>query len=113
MKFLIVFICLALLCSCAGEADAQASKSTVLNYDYMKAIWFSQYDLFPIYTDGGAQREKNDFENRINGVLDNIISLGMNTIIVQVRPFADSMYPSEIYPVSYCVAGDYGRGISS
>ena len=108
MKFLIVFICLALLCSCTGEVYIQTSKDTVLNYDYMKAIWLSQYDLLEIYTDGGAQREKKDFEKRINNVLDNVVSLGMNTVIVQVRPFADSMYPSEVYPMSYCVVGEYG-----
>ena len=114
MKFILILICLALLCSCSGfsenkEEDIPASKHTVLNYDYMKAVWLSQYDLFEIYTNNGEQREKNDFEKRIVSVLDNVVSLGMNTIIVQVRPFGDSMYPSEFYPLSSFVVGEYGN----
>lgn len=114
MKLLLIFLCLALLCSCNGYVDESmpAAENTMINYDYMKAIWLSQYDLFEIYTDGGKQREKRDFEKRMENVLDNVISLGMNTIIVQVRPFADSMYPSEYYPVSYCVVGEYGNEAS-
>ena len=41
-------------------------------------------------------------------MMSNLVSLGINTVIVQVRPFGDSMYPSEYYPVSSFVTGEYG-----
>lgn len=73
-----------------------------------KAIWLSQYDMNPIYTDGGVQREKVDFTRRAGQLMDRIRSLGINTVILQVRPNGDSMYPSQYYPVSKYVVGSYG-----
>ena len=76
-----------------------------------KAIWLSQFDLTQMYTAGGVQRKESDFRSRMIIVLDNVVNDGFNTVIVQLRPYADSMYPSEIYPPSrYCVgsyAGDF------
>lgn len=72
-----------------------------------KAIWLSQFDLQPIYTAGNAQRAEADFRNRMVKVLDNVVSDGFNTVVVQLRPYADSMYPSEIYPPSKYSMGSY------
>ena len=93
-----------------GEDAAVSLTYKTLNYDNMKAIWLSQYDMQSVYTENARQRERWDFSARIDKILDNIVSLGMNTVIVQVRPFADSMYPSEYYPMSYFVVGEYGNG---
>lgn len=86
-------------------------KYIATNYENVKAMWLSQYDLLPVYTSRGAQRERGDFEEKISLVLDNIADMGINTIFVQVRPFGDSFYPSEIYPISSYVSGEYGRDI--
>ena len=76
-----------------------------------KAIWLSQFDLQSIYTAGSSQRSEADFRSRMEKVLDNVVSDGFNTVVLQLRPNADSMYPSEVYPPSrYCVgsyAGDF------
>lgn len=87
-----------------GSEEVSAS----VKNKYMKAMWLSQYDMKDVYTDGGVQREKNDFSDRVGKIIDNMVSIGINTVIVQVRPFADSMYPSEIYPMSPFVVGAYG-----
>ncbi len=79
-----------------------------LNYDYMKAVWLTQFDLLPIYRNGDKQREKSDFTEKMKTVLDNLKNDGYNTILVQVRPNADSFYPSEYYPISYYISGQYG-----
>ena len=89
-------------------AEVSLTYKTV-NYDNMKAIWLSQFDMQSIYTESGRQREREDFLLKIEAVLDNIVSLGMNTVIVQVRPYADSMYPSELYPASAFVTGEHGK----
>ena len=74
-----------------------------------KAIWLTQYDLWDVYLDDGNQRDQEDFTARMGGILDNICAQGFNTVILQVRPNADSMYPSEYYPMSKYVVGEYGR----
>ena len=42
-------------------------------------------------------------------MLDRVVETGINTVIVQVRPYMDSMYPSEFYPMSKYVVGNYGE----
>ncbi len=81
----------------------------VLNYSDMKAMWLSQYDLNGIYCADSKQRDEQSFKKMIIKTLENVKSVGMNTIIVQVRPNADSMYPSEYYPMSAYVVGSYGK----
>ena len=85
---------------------------TALNYDDMKCIWLSQFDLSKIYCENGAQRDEESFRSLMATVLDNVKQDGMNTVILQLRPNADSMYPSEIYPPSAYVVGSYGKNFS-
>ncbi len=77
-----------------------------------KAIWLSQFDLQPIYTDGNKQRAEADFRNRMVQVLDNVVTDGFNTVVLQLRPYADSMYPSEVYPPSKYSMGSYAGEFS-
>ncbi len=88
-----------------GEADT----GNVIQYENMKAMWLSQFDLTAIYLDGGSQREQGDFTDRMAQVLDNVCGQGFNTVFLQVRPNADSMYPSAYYPMSAYVTGLLGR----
>ena len=77
-----------------------------------KAIWLSQFDLTNMYVSNGTQRAENDFRTRISKVLDNVKADGYNTIIVQVRPYADSMYPSDVYPPSRYTVGNYANSFT-
>ena len=45
------------------------NKRRVLNYEDMKAMWLSQFDLQNIYSSGSTQRSKDDFTQRIKQVL--------------------------------------------
>ena len=80
-----------------------------INYDKVKAMWLSQFDLSGVYTSGSSQRAEGSFRTLMTTILDNCVNLGMNTIIVQVRPNGDSMYPSEYYTMSKYVVGSYGK----
>ncbi len=81
----------------------------VLNYDDMKAVWMSQFDLNAIYTNDGSQRGESDYRSRIIRVIENMQKCGFNTLIVQTRPYADSFYPSNICPPSKYVTGSYKK----
>ncbi len=77
--------------------------------EYVKAVWLSQYDLMNVYTENGGQRSKDSYVALIGRVLSNVAREGYNTVIVQVRPFGDSVYPSEIYPPSRYASGSYSK----
>lgn len=73
----------------------------------VKAMWLSQFDLTSIYTNGGSQRAEGDFRARIRAILQNLVDDGFNTVFLQVRPNADSFYPSAYYPPSKYAVGSY------
>ena len=75
----------------------------------MKAMWLTQFDLTDIYRAGDRQRPKEAFTQKVETILENITAMGFNTVFLQLRPNADSMYPSDYYPMSAYVTGVYGR----
>ncbi len=93
----------------AEESFYKRKDYEALNYPEMKAMWLSQYDLNPVYTDGGSQRSEKSYRALLKTVLNNVRGMGLNTVIVQLRPNADSIYPSEIAPPSVYSAGAYGK----
>ncbi|MBQ1965428.1 MAG: Ig-like domain-containing protein, partial [Clostridia bacterium] len=44
----------------------------------------------------------------IDGVMDNIVQMGLNTVYFQVRPCGDALYPSDLYPSSAYVVKKQG-----
>ncbi len=82
--------------------------ASALQYVDIKAMWLSQFDLWEVYRDGDQQREVGDFTARMAHILDKIQAMGFNTVFYQIRPNADSMYPSEHFPMSAYVAGQPG-----
>lgn len=75
----------------------------------VKAMWLSQYDLKDVYSKNGAQRSEAEFRSLMKRIFENVALNGFNTVFIQVRPFADSFYPSEYYPPSSFVTGKYGN----
>lgn len=93
-------------------AGASADVYTPQNYDDFKAMWLSQFDMADIYVSGGTQRSEASFTSYVKKIMANIKSVCVNTVIVQVRPYADSMYPSDYYPMSSIAVGSYGNTAS-
>ena len=75
--------------------------------EFMKAVWISQFDMSAILKENGEQRNRESFVFLYKTVLTNIKNDGYNTVIVQVRPYADSFYPSEYFPSSIYVNEDF------
>jgi uncharacterized lipoprotein YddW (UPF0748 family) len=80
-----------------------------LNYDKMKAMWISQFDFGSIYCNHSSQASESSFRSYVELAFDNLVSMDFNTVIVQVRPNADSFYPSAYYPWSHYILGSYGK----
>lgn len=68
----------------------------------MKAVWISYLEF------GTTKQTEAQFKKKMNTMFDNCVSYGMNTVIVQVRPFSDAMYKSEYFPWSRYASGTQG-----
>ncbi len=91
-----------------GEVKQGANSDYVpLNYEFMKAVWISQFDLQGILADG-SQRSEESLRELFGNLCATLAMDGYNTVIVQLRPYGDSFYPSEYYPWSDYAVGSYG-----
>lgn len=68
-----------------------------------KAVWCSFEDL-----DFNKKTEKA-FTKNIKTMFQNVADMGMNTVVVHVRPFSDAMYPSDYFPWSKIASGKQGK----
>lgn len=120
-RALAALVCAALLAGCAGgpaqsesapredftSLPAQGAASGVpqaaggLSY---KAVWVSYLEWANLDTSSEAA-----FTAAAATLLDNCRALGLNTVIVQVRPFGDAVYPSALFPWSHLVTGVQGQ----
>ncbi|MCZ6992451.1 family 10 glycosylhydrolase, partial [Salmonella enterica] len=51
------------------------------------------------------KRQKEEFID----ILEESKEIGLNAVVVQVRPTSDSFYPSEYVPWSECLTGKQGK----
>lgn len=91
----------------AETSDAQ-TEQTAGNTDEYKAFWFSYYD-YTAYRAKYKKRNATTFKKYFTQAVKKGKSLGMNCIIVHVRPFGDAMYKSKYFPWSKCISGKQGK----
>ena len=71
----------------------------------MRGVWISYMELdMQNETDKSEKRFTEKFEE----IAENCKNFGLNTLIVQVRPFCDALYKSELYPWSHILTGEQG-----
>ncbi|MFR7591321.1 MAG: glycoside hydrolase family 10 protein [Longibaculum sp.] len=63
-----------------------------------RAVWFSYSDLAKF-----SYVSKKEFRDDFKEALNVVEKYKNNTIIVQVRPFADALYQSKIFPISQII----------
>ncbi len=81
-----------------------ADYDTTIPNGELKAVWISYLDLNTIL----KGKSEGEFRSNIKYAFSNIVNMGLNTIIVQVRPFSDALYYSDIFPMSHIVTGTEG-----
>lgn len=101
--FSIFLIFIVLLSGCAaqkkpGKGDEEKSPEEI------RALWISIYDLseFKGISEGG-------FRAKAENMFADIAGRGFNHIFLQVRPFSDAFYKSEIFPWSKYISGEEGK----
>ena len=53
--------------------------------------------------------KRSAFESKIDSIIEDMQRADLNTMIVQVRPFSDALYPSRYYPWSHIISGTQGQ----
>ncbi len=107
--FLIAIILTFTLSGCNKDFDATNNEMTadpgstnlvgIINPDSeIRGVWIaSTYNIdYPSRTDLSADQLKAE----LDAILDTCSEVGLNTIFFQVRPTADALYDSDIFPVS-------------
>lgn len=108
-----------LMCGCSfnrAEASQSGAVSAIINnmdssftQQYIekseyRAVWISYLEW--MNTDMSSEQA---FSAAVNQMFDNAVNTGLNTVIVQVRPFGDAMYKSGIFPYSHLLTGTQGQ----
>lgn len=113
--FLIICLFVAIFCNCnKKETQDDIKKQQTTNIDSqnkvtddnIKAVWINYYELSMKSENGGT---KESFTSKIDTMFKQAKNLGLNTVIVQVRPFSDSFYDSNIFPYSKYITGIQGK----
>lgn len=87
----------------ATSTIVAAKTPTASTNDELKAMWISYLEF------GATAKSESQFKSQIDKMFTNCVSLGMDTVIVQVRPFSDAMYESKYFPWSAYVSGTQGK----
>lgn len=69
----------------------------------LRAVWISYLEFSK---NGYTEAE---FKAYIDEMYDNCVENNMNTVVVQVRPMGDALYPSKYFPWSVYVSGEEGK----
>lgn len=100
----LILIIITILCGCSEKT---AEENEAVSYDdEIRAVWIYFDELSMINENGGNEKS---FTEKINVMFDNCAKMNINTVFVQVRPFADSFYPSDIFPWSKYLTGEQGK----
>ncbi len=88
-----------------SKADKAVSVSNIKNEWEMRGVWVTYMDLDMQKTD----KSYKSFKKKFRYIADTAQKDKFNTLIVQVRPFSDSLYESSYFPYSHILTGKQGK----
>ncbi len=77
-----------------------------IEIDEMRGVWISYLELT---MENESDKSENAFRKKFDKIAENCKGYGLNTMIVQVRPYGDALYKSEYYPWSHIMTGTQGK----
>lgn len=113
LPFLLSFVFLAAAVVYVGKPklkteirEESASESvSVKPAEELRGVWVTYMTL-----DVSQETDKESaFKQRIDAILSDMQTANLNTMIVQVRPFCDALYPSRVFPWSHILTGTQGE----
>ena len=100
----LTFAALACLAGCAGAPTSRAIPEPMREF---RAAWVATVANIDWPSKPALPVEQQKSEAR--AILDELVGLGMNAVVFQVRPHADALYPSELEPWSNYLTGVQGQ----
>lgn len=94
----IMMMCMAWMPAANAARDAKG----------FRAIWVST--VYNLDYPAKATIDEQSLKQQADIILDNTKSMGMNAVILQVRPSADAIYPSTLFPWSVYLTGAQDTG---
>ena len=89
--------------SSAAVQDPTSSSGSYKNE--MRAVWIPYLSL---NMSNEEDKSEGAFKAKFSAIIEKAKSCGMNTVIVQVRPFGDALYKSKSFPWSHVLIGTQG-----
>lgn len=74
--------------------------------NFTSAIWISVFDMANA---GLKSMNSTQFQSMIDKMFDNSVSIGIDTVFCQVRPYGDAFYKSSYFPYSKFLTGTQGK----
>ena len=108
---ILLIIVSVVLCSVMSKDKIESTFATTSatadekSDEEMRGLWVSFISLDM----SGTGRTYNEFKSKFDKILSTAKDFGCNTLIVQVRPFCDALYKSEIFPASHILSGIQGN----
>lgn len=102
-KLVSLFLFLSLLLPTASAANRHAAAAA----DNIRGVWVSSVFNIDYPSDTGLSKEA--LQTEADKILDNVVKMGLNTVFLQVRPSADALYQSTLFPWSRFVSGTIGQ----
>lgn len=80
-----------------NQSSSNSEETSRLPDEEVRGLWVSYIDL----NMSGTDYSQESFESKFDTIVDDALKNGFNTLIVQVRPFADALYDSDYFPTSH------------
>lgn len=93
----------------AGNKTVKKITISSIEKEEMQAVWISYLEFDTFRSKNANNINASTFKTYFDTVFDKCKSMNFNTVIVQVRPFSDAIYPSSYFPWSYSITGTQGK----
>ncbi len=87
-----------------SSADVQPAPAAKPSGEEYRAVWISYLEW-----QSADFSSEDAFRAQMGSWFDQYAAMGLNTVLAQVRPFEDALYPSAIFPWSSVCTGTQGR----
>lgn len=90
-----------------NAALTQTKDNPVSAAEEFRAVWMASVYNIDLPNQQGLDNEA--LKSQIDAAFERVTAIGMNAVVVQVRPNGDALYPSELFPWSHWLTGEQGR----
>ncbi len=107
LKIICIILCLCVFLGGCGYSQNSIQQAEPIpadqNLQEIKGVWISYIEL------SSHDKTEAGFKNMISTMFKTVADNGFNSVFVHVRPNADALYPSDLFPHSAVLTGVQGK----